>query len=322
MMRRSIARPARPRPLFIFLVLVLRACGAAVADEPAFTVEALADGVHLFRPAAARTDLTNALVVERGDGLLVVESQPTPEAAREFLAALRSVSDAPPRYLVLSHPHAESAGGASAFPGQTMIIGTDGCRTALEDPEFDFGAEARLRWTGPEAWDDPPRVTPTLLLHARTILDDPVRPVELLPLSRSHTSGDLMVWLPEENLYYAGAVFAFDRNPYAADGYVAGWIAILNSVAKNRPSILVPLRGPAADVRELRATRDAFAWMRGRIDIGFVDGLDAGRIPAAVLGSDGIEERFDLEASPNFVRGLIERSVAEAVKNRQRRGYE
>src|SRR6185503_15148986 len=105
----------------------------SAAEPRPFTEEKLAEGVHLFRPADPSSARSNSLVVVRQDGLLVVDAQPTPEAARELLAAARSVSSLPVRYLVLTHPHAEAAGGASAFPDSTLVIGSAGCRFAMTD---------------------------------------------------------------------------------------------------------------------------------------------------------------------------------------------
>jgi glyoxylase-like metal-dependent hydrolase (beta-lactamase superfamily II) len=309
------------------LILLGLCAPVGVAAEPAattssFDVETLAAGIWFFRPSGDRRDLANALVVERGDGLLVVDSQPTPGAAREFLADLKKVSDRAVRYLVLSHPHAESAGGASAFPESTLLIGTKRCHDTLEDPDFDFGAEARLRAASPREWTDPPRVPPTLILHARARLEDSRHPVELLPTSHAHSAGDMLVQLPEANIIYAGAILPAERNPYAEDARVGNWLNTLNSLAEYRPSTILPLHGPALDLRNLRVIRDSFAWTRGQVEMGFVEGYPPQRIPEWIMESDEVAERFNMEAKPNFVRGFVEQVVAEAVEQRRKRGYE
>ena len=237
-----------------------------------FRVEKLADGVSLFLPPDGRVDLTNAVVVERGDGLLVVNAQPSPAAAELFLADLARHSTLPVRYLVLPHPHADAAGGASSFPRDTLVIATDVCRDAMRDPAFDFAAEARRRSAVPAAWTAPPRRLPTLVLHARTRLDDEKVPVELLPLAQAHTDGDLLVQLPVQNVISGGSIVFADRNPYAGDGHIGGWLAALNNIAKTSPAAVVPLRGRVLDAREIRVLRDCFAWLRGHVDLGFIDG--------------------------------------------------
>lgn len=328
-MKRTLRPTARRACSFSRLapLLVLAFCWtAAQAEEPAgapqtFRQVQLAEGVSLFRPPDDRVDLTNALVIEREDGLLVVNAQPSPGAAELFLSELRRHTKRPVRYLVLPHPHAEAAGGASAFPRDTLVIGTHGCKEALQDPTFDFAAEARPRSAKPGTWTEPPRRSPTLVLHARTRLDDPRIPVELLPLPPAHTAGDMLVQLPVENIIYGGAVVFADRNPYAAGGQIGGWLGALNNIAKTAPAAVVPLRGPALDARELRVLRDSFAWLRGRVELGFIEGLTAEELPDWVLQDpEELGRQFDLEARPSFVMSVIDQAVEDAVQARRKRG--
>jgi cyclase len=290
--------------------------------ESPFRVERLADGVWLFRPVETRVELTNSVVVERDDGLLVAGAQPTPAAARELLAAIPGTTPKPVRYLVLLSPHAEAAGGASAFPESVLVTGTAECATALGDPAFDFGAEARLRWSGPGPWTDPPRVEPTLAISFRAHLADAKNPVNLLAVVHAHTPGDMMVQLPEERILVMGALLSVDRNPHAGAARVGNWLGVLNRVSRDAPSVLVPLRGPAGGIVELRRFRDSLAWLRGQVDRWFVEGIAAERIPDQILGSSETADRFDIAAEPNFLRGLIDQTVAEAHEQRRKRGME
>jgi glyoxylase-like metal-dependent hydrolase (beta-lactamase superfamily II) len=302
------------------------AAGLAVAAQPAseadhgeaFTIERLSEGVHLLRPAAQRLDLTNALVIERRDGLLVVESQPSPEAARELLSALRRIRAQPIRYLVLSHAHAESAGGASAFPESTLVVGSKETSRLLADPRFDFGAELRARER--RGWKRPEIRAPVLVVHARTELTGPRIPVELLPLSQAHSPGDLLVSLPEQKILYAGALLFVDRNPFALHADIEGWLGALNHIVKIAPAIVVPLRGPPVDLRSVRAQRDGLAWLRGQAELGLIEGVDPERLGERILRTEEARRHFDLEASPPFARTLIDKAVEEALARRRKHG--
>ena len=92
--------------------------------DVAFIVDDVSEGVFLLRPVAARPELSNSLIVEREDGLLVVGPQASTSGAGELLQVIASISDKPVRYLVLTHAHAESVGGAAAFPESTLVIGS------------------------------------------------------------------------------------------------------------------------------------------------------------------------------------------------------
>ena len=285
-----------------------------------FRVEQLADGVHLFHPADPSTDRTNSLVVEQDEGLVVIDAQPSVEAARELLAAIAEVSKAPIRFLVLTHPHAEAAGGASAFPASAVRIGSKGCSDAMADTGYDFGAEERLRSKDPETWKEPDRSLPVLALKGSVVLEDKKHPVELDPLVPSHSRGDLLVSIPDTGIYAVGGLVSPDRNPYAGDANGEEWLITLNQIASLAPRVVVPLRGPVLGATDVRIQRDSMAWVRGQLTQGYVDALPSEKIPDTVMASPSLSQFFDVTASPSFVRGVVVRIFREMEEERRRKG--
>jgi glyoxylase-like metal-dependent hydrolase (beta-lactamase superfamily II) len=307
--------------VILFAILLSTAAMAVEQQRPGpFNAETLADGVYLIRPAHGRPDLANSLVVERDDGLLVVDAQPTPGAAGLLLAAIARLSPKPVRYLVISHPHSESAGGASAFPDSTLIAASEACRLLIDDAEFDFGAESRLLSGNKGEWQPPERVAPTLVVTATTTLDDPNNPVEMNPLQPAHTAGDMLIVLPKANIVYAGALLPLDRNPYAEDADIGGWLNALNRISRMAPELVVPLRGPAVDPVELRRRRDGFAWLRGQVEECFINQINPHRMPHHILALPDASKHFDLEAEPSFLEGVVMKSAMEGVEHRKKRG--
>lgn len=159
-----------------------------------------------------------------------------------------------------------------------------------------------------------------MIVHARTELEDPVNEVELLPLAPSHSQSDMMVLLPNQNILFCGAVLFSDRNPYGGDADVGSWLSTLNHIAKMNPALAIPLRGDALDARQIRALRDALAWVRGQIDLGFVKRVAPEQMTDWVLESENASKHFDLDASPSFVRTVIDRALEEAIYQRRKRG--
>jgi glyoxylase-like metal-dependent hydrolase (beta-lactamase superfamily II) len=304
----------------VLLAIAVIAAGTARADS-AFRVETLSDGVLLFRPADSDRSKTNSLVVERDDGLLVVGAQPSPVAARELLAAIAEQTSSPVRYLVYDHAHAEAAGGGSAFPSATLVIASASCQDALNDPEYDFGAEMRAYAEDPSTWVEPERRLATLVAESLFRLDDSRQPVALFVLARpSHARGELVVELPRIDLTYAGSLLFTDRNPNAADGSVSAWINSLNHLIRDRPSFIVGLRGPVLDYKGLYPQRDSLAWLRDQVAQGFVAALSLNDIEDRVLRADGIEEQFAVDAQPSFFPTVIHQAVEEAAFHRRKRG--
>jgi glyoxylase-like metal-dependent hydrolase (beta-lactamase superfamily II) len=285
-----------------------------------FAVDMLAEGIYLVRPVDPGSERTNSLVVERDDGLLVVDAQPSPAAAKELLQALAQLTPKPVRFLVLSHPHADAAGGASAFPRDVLVIGTQGCRDALADAGYDFGAEAKAR-AGNE-WKEPQRRLPTAIPAGTLLLDDPRHPVRISPLPGmpAHSSGDLVVSIPDSGVIAIGDLLFPSRALWTKGGNLGNWIGILNGLLEEQPKIVAPLRGPAGDTREMRLTRDAVAWVRGQVQEAFVDRLAPGIMPDRILESPDLARYFDPGVPRPTVRALIEQSVREVQEFRKKHG--
>jgi glyoxylase-like metal-dependent hydrolase (beta-lactamase superfamily II) len=299
--------------------------GLALAFAPAppllakrigeFKVEELAKGVTLFSGEA------NSIVVERKDGLLVIDAQPSVDAGRALLAAIAKVSKQPVRYLVLTHPHADACGGAAAFPPSTLVVMSSAARDRLADSAYDFGAEVKRRAADPAAWTSPDRPVPVLHADGPFTLEDPDRRVVIYPLPRAHAEGNLYVDIPQAGLLAVGDLVVTDRNPFAGDDASVGqWIAILSDLAQIEKARLVPLDGPPVDPESVRTLRDALAWARGRVHKGFVDGEPPDEIVERSLADPKAATWFDLSAKPSFARLVLSRVLAETQEERKKRG--
>jgi glyoxylase-like metal-dependent hydrolase (beta-lactamase superfamily II) len=294
---------------------------AMTAEVQPFVVDELLDGVWLFRAPDHAQSHTNSLVVEREAGLLVVESQPSPAAAKQLLRAIKDVSAKPVQYLLLTHAHVESTGGASAFPKSALVIASQITHEALADEAREIAGETRLRATDPDAWTAPPRVRPDLVVTSGTRLVDGKHVVEVVPLHGGHHPGSLIVRIEDAGFYYLGATISTDRNPFADAEYsdLRAWITTLNSLSLLRPEISVPARGKPIDTEALRRFRDSLTWVVGQVENAFIEGIDGDDVVPFAMDSPKLAEYFDLEADPSFVKTLFETARKDAAAQRLKR---
>ena len=103
--------------------------GTAQATQPGARIERIADGVYAIIHDATDEQFPsgNTGVVIGDDGVLVVDATYLPSHAKADIALIRSVTDKPIRYLVITHLHRDHNGGASAyrdaFPGVAVVSG-------------------------------------------------------------------------------------------------------------------------------------------------------------------------------------------------------
>ncbi|MCL6607766.1 MAG: MBL fold metallo-hydrolase [Geminicoccaceae bacterium] len=189
----------------------------------------------------------NSGVIVGEDCVMVVDAQATPAMAQGVIAKIRSVTDKPIRWLVLTHYHAVRVLGASAY-GAQHILASDGTRELIvergrEDMESEIGRFPRL-FRGKETI--PGLTWPTLTFERSSTLWLGSREVRILHLGRAHTKGDTVVWLPKERVLFAGDIVEFGATPYCGDAHLSDWPGTLARLRALEPEALVPGRGRAA----------------------------------------------------------------------------
>ncbi|NUT98296.1 MAG: MBL fold metallo-hydrolase [Saccharothrix sp.] len=206
----------------------------------------LADGVYAL---TAEGD-PNVGAIEGEDFLVCVEARATPVAARRWLDRLREHTDKPVRYLVLSHYHAVRTLGASAF-GADQVVAHENTRALIaERGRQDWDSEyARM----PRLFEQPdsiPGLTwPTLTFSDRlTIpLGGDRGDLELRYCGRGHTAGDIVAWLPQQRILFAGDLVESRAALYTGDAFHDEWATTtLDTVAALGAEQLVGGRGAVA----------------------------------------------------------------------------
>jgi len=336
---------------FILALALICSTPSASASDPfltefapnhgAFRVTTLSAGIHLFRPVDGIRGHTNSLVFERADGLLVVDAQPSPEAARDLLAAIALISDAPIRYLVFTHPHLAASGGGDAFPPEALRIASRGYRDAVADAGFDYLAEWKayqgleppeenLDLEDPPQEPDPrlvemeirPRPRATLVLTSRTRLEDPRHPIILMPVAHTHSPGDLLVFEPKARILAVGDLLFNNRNPFAGHARIPSWIDQFNQILTLNPQKVVPLRGGAVDPQRVRNQRDALRWLRREVRKALARNEEDETLPESILGTPEAARYFNTLVSPSNLGVLIRKVIEEVHEERREQGLE
>jgi len=235
---------------------------SADLEEKTATLEQLADGVYAY---TAQGD-PNVGAIVGTDAIVAIEARATPYMAQKWIEVLRAeVGDLPFGDLVLTHYHAVRTLGASAF-GARRIIAHDNTRALIEERgAADWASEqGRMPRLFAGAETIPGLTHPTDTFADRLTLDLGNRRVELRYLGRGHTSGDIVIWLPDERILFAGDLVEAQAAPYMGDSYPGEWsTTTLDAVAALEARQLVGGRGPVvADGAVGRAIEDTRAFLR------------------------------------------------------------
>ncbi len=194
----------------------------------------------------------NSGVIIGDDCCMVIDAQATPVAAQEVVRRVREITDKPIKYVVLTHYHAVRVLGASGYGAEHMIM-SDKARSmvverGVEDWASEFGRMPRL-FKEP---DSIPGLTwPTLTFKDRMTVFLGKRRVDLMHLGRAHTAGDIVAWVPDSKVMFAGDIVEYKSACYCGDAHFTDWPTTLDNIAAMNPEALVPGRGAALTTAEM-----------------------------------------------------------------------
>jgi glyoxylase-like metal-dependent hydrolase (beta-lactamase superfamily II) len=225
---------------------------ASSADlaEKTETLEVLADGVYAL---TAEGD-PNVGAVEGDDFVVAFEARATPVAAREWLDRLREHTEKPVRYLVLSHYHAVRVLGASAFETDTVIAHENTRALVAERGKEDWDSEyGRMPRLFKEPDSIPGLTWPTVTFDDRLTIHLGAGRGELVLqyCGRGHTEGDIVAWLPQQRVLFAGDLVEAQAALYTGDAFHTDWsTGTLDAVKALGAEALVGGRGAVASGRD------------------------------------------------------------------------
>jgi glyoxylase-like metal-dependent hydrolase (beta-lactamase superfamily II) len=228
-----------------------------LADKP-ISFDAVGDGLYAF---TAEGD-PNSGVIVGDDCCMVVDAQATPALAGKVIARVRSVTDKPVKYVLLTHYHAVRVLGASAYGASEIVMSRTArdmvAERGKEDWDSEFGRFPRL-FRGHE--QIPGLTWPTLTFEGTLSLWLGRREVRLMQLGRGHTAGDIVAWVPDSGVMFTGDLVEYKSACYCGDAHFADWPATLARISGFRPEAIVPGRGaalvgPAMVAAAIRGTTD------------------------------------------------------------------
>ena len=227
---------------------------------------------------------SNSGLVARGGGLVVDTFWDLPHT-RQLIAEYARVLTGPARRLVNTHNNGDHCWGNQLFDS-AEIIGHRRCVETFgrESPEMLQGLrnaasseDAALASIAQKLgdWDFTGVVPtpPTTIVDDRMELDLDGIPVLLLYVGPAHTSGDLIIHLPEQRIVFTGDVLFRRCTPIGWDGTYAQWEAALDLIVALEPDTVVPGHGPICGVEGPREMKAYLQYVRGEAKRGFDAGL-------------------------------------------------
>lgn len=259
-----------------FLVAVLAAVvvvTTSAADITTITLTPQKVSTHgwFFQGAAGMADvqnkgfMSNAGFVVTTDGVVVFDTLGTPALGEAMLVAIRKVTAQPIRRIVISHYHADHFYGLQALQADGVtIFAHRNAQKYLQSGQPLERLEQRRTDLFPWVDEKTRIIGPTQWLDGDTSFRLGGLTFRMIFAEGAHSPEDLMLFVEEDRLLYAGDLLFAGRVPFVGNADSAGWLRAMDKMIALDPRVVIPGHGPASkNVRgDLVLTRDYLLFLR------------------------------------------------------------
>jgi cyclase len=255
------------KPLGIARVIggiALALCAAATTveaqnfDTVQVRVTPVAGAVHMLQGSGGNIGL-----MVGDDAVFVIDDQFAPLTPK-VLAAIKTVTADPVRFLVNTHWHFDHTGGNENMgKAGALIFAHENVRRRMSTDQF-IEALNRKEPASPRGALPVVTFTDTVSFHLN---GDSIIVFHVAP---AHTDGDAVIVFTKANVVHMGDLFVSDRFPFvdrSSGGSIHGIIAAADRVlvTTNSQTRIIPGHGPLADRARLKAYRDMLFTLRDRM---------------------------------------------------------
>jgi cyclase len=198
----------------------------------------VADGVFAYVQLDGSWGLNNSGFLVGRDGVTVIDTCFTERRTRALVDTIAAQTSLPLRTLVNTHHHGDHTHGNYLLPAAT-IIGHDRCR----DEMLAAGHAATGLFPGVD-WGRLEVAPPFVCFESRLDLYVDDRKLELDFVGPAHTTNDVIAWVPQTRVLFAGDLVFNGGTPFVVMGSVAGSLVALERLRALKPEVIVPGHGP------------------------------------------------------------------------------
>jgi cyclase len=201
--------------------------------------------------------VSNTGMIAGSDFLVAIDAAQGPLPAKGFIAAAKQATGKDFGRLINTHHHGDHVNGNQFFP-HAEILSHPYCR------EECLKAVANM----PKMWNPTPGIADVaeerkLVPPAVTFKDDLIyfiggTEVQFRWVGPAHTWGDVVAYLPQYKILFAGDVGFFWVAPYANNSHISKWIDLCNAIAGWDVDVIVPGHGPIGGKKELAEMAEYF----------------------------------------------------------------
>ena len=221
----------------------------------------------------------NAGFVDLGDIAVLIDTTMSEEAAEDLRKAVIQYTGKKPKFIVITHYHLDHVIGNSVFDSSISIITSE--RTLNNIKVENAKRIEDIRNTGTEEIDKMEESlksetdeekrkeieneinfiklvkdesfalrNPDLCFRKELILHGKDRDLHIHTFQKAHTNGDVVVYVPDDEVLFAGDLLFARSDPWLGSGDPDGWISVIDKILAMKFATVVPGHGNLASKKE------------------------------------------------------------------------
>lgn len=265
--------------LFLVISLLSGCAGNHKREYSAtnFDLIKISDGVYACIHKFGGKAICNSGIVDNGESTIIFDTFLSPDAAEELIETVKHLKLSPVKYVINSHYHNDHIRGNQSFSPEVKILSTKRTAELIEQEEpkeiaaekiyakkqyeyFDslsrtFKGDTSLKEYQEIKMMKPyfeelskshekirTRLPDTYIVNEKS-LDGSRRKVILIDKGKGHTESDLIMYLPDEGIMFAGDLVFNKNHPYLGDGYPQDWKIKLKEMEAMKIEVVIPGHG-------------------------------------------------------------------------------
>ncbi|MFI9411477.1 MBL fold metallo-hydrolase [Nocardia gamkensis] len=221
-------------------------------------VQEIADGVYAYTHSRGGWCVSNAGVLTGPDGVVVIDTLATEGRTRALVEFVDRLDTGPARTIVNTHHHGDHNFGNHLFGPAAVVVGHDRIRPEM----IETGLALTKLWPDVE-WGDVRVTLPSITFSYHLTLHRGERRVELIHFgTAAHTTNDVVAWLPEERVLFAGDLVMAGAAPFCLMGSVSGAITAVRRLAALGAETVVAGHGPVTGPEIFDQTLRYLRWVQ------------------------------------------------------------
>ena len=288
----------------IVILTLLTFCGSSTFAGEAKTVQVLKNIYTIIDGDGVDSNTT---IIITKEGVIVIDTRPTPTEARKVLAEIRKLTDLPIVYTINTHYHGDHTFGNQVFKDSKTIIAHKNVRETLIKSGQDH--LSLFKTFGLPGMDEV-KVTPPNVVYEKGMeiwLGE--YHLQLSYHGKGHTDGDTVIYIDQLRTVITGDLVFNKKIPYMADAYIDEWIESLKYIQLLKNETVIPGHGSIGGRPTVIAMKHYLMDLKGLVSQQLEDNKSLEETQEAV--EPILREKYKGWKKLEWINGNIERAWLE-----------